>query len=113
MSCYCDDESPSFFNQRIVKTKKSHKCIECGHRIQPGEEYEYTVGKWEGDFSSFATCIPCADLREALNDVGCIRFGELNEEYYAYLETHRFSTPTDIYDLHEAIMVKHKNGVAP
>lgn len=62
--CYCDYDPPEFCAHRMVKARKQFRCEECGHRIQPGQLYERTSGKWDGYFCTFVTCRHCAGLRE-------------------------------------------------
>lgn len=49
---------------KVVKAKKHHKCCECGNIINPGEEYEKVVGKWDGYFSEYKTCKVCLEIRK-------------------------------------------------
>ena len=67
-SCvYCDDYdavSSSFCNIKKVKARKTHKCCACHRSIEPGEEYEYVSGIWDGDFDTYKTCIDCLSIRD-------------------------------------------------
>ncbi len=58
----CGD-GPDFINEDIVTARKPHVCCECHGTINPGDKYEHVRGKWEGDFSTFKTCIPCRTIR--------------------------------------------------
>jgi hypothetical protein len=49
----------------IVRARKPQKCCECGERINPGDRYEIVSGKWDGEWASFKTCLPCKEIREA------------------------------------------------
>lgn len=49
----------------FVKARKPQKCCECGGEINPGDRYEVVSGKWEGEWLSFKTCAPCAEIRKA------------------------------------------------
>lgn len=49
----------------IVKARKPAVCCECRETIEPGERYEMVSGKWDGEWSSFKTCLPCKEIREA------------------------------------------------
>ena len=62
--CFCDYEAPEFFVERMRVARKSHKCVECRRGIAPGEYYEYTSGKWDGDFSVYKTCLRCQAVRK-------------------------------------------------
>lgn len=50
---------------------RSHKCVECGHAIRPGDRYEYVSGCWEGRWAHFQTCELCAKIRRELCTSGC------------------------------------------
>lgn len=83
MDCYCDYEPAEFFQSSKPRARKEHRCYECGGRILPGEQYEYVVGKWSGDFSSFKTCERCHDIRKWVeNNVPCAcwAYGNLDED---------------------------------
>lgn len=59
-------DSPDFFDERIVRARKSHKCCECSDEIPVGVEYERVSGKWDGDVCSYRTCLACRDIRRNL-----------------------------------------------
>lgn len=88
MGCFCDYIPAEFIHSNERTARKTHKCCECGHQIQPGETYEHVWGKWEGVTSTFDTCEMCLELREALSDYygGCFQYGGLQEEYHEYLD---------------------------
>ena len=75
-SCDYDGESPEFFNKQELKARKEHRCCECSELIHIGEKYEYIVGKWDGEFDYFHTCLICARIRGDY----CAPFGNLWEE---------------------------------
>jgi len=62
-SCYCDYDLPEFFSETVRTAKKPHRCCECGRAIAVGEKYENVTGKWEGDFSTYKTCVRCRAVR--------------------------------------------------
>jgi hypothetical protein len=89
MKCACvyvedDGDSPDFFNAKIFKAKKAHKCTECRRAITPGEEYEYVSGKWEGRFEAYKTCQDCLSIR---NEFFCdgYSFGDLRSDLTDYI----------------------------
>ncbi len=51
-----------FFNRKIVKAAKAHRCEQCYGEIAQGERHSYGAGKWDGDFWSYREH---ADCREA------------------------------------------------
>ena len=77
--------APSVFWCRHSKASKSHKCVECGDEIKPGERYERYTGVWDKKFNTFKTCGACVALRSALIDGGLehedIEFGRLHAAY--------------------------------
>lgn len=82
-SCDCslatnDFDGPTFSKTKIVKARKRHRCCECDEYIQPGKQYERTSGVWDGDFSTFATCLPCMRIRKQYCPHGWI-YGELRD----------------------------------
>jgi len=76
--CYWDNP-PAFYDRRIVKGRKEHKCDECLRVIEKGEEHEYAKGVWEGDFSDFRTCQTCLDMIKEI-DLHCYCHGVLMDE---------------------------------
>ena len=62
-ACYCDGDSPEFFSETVNTARKAHRCSECGRAIEVGEQYENVAGKWDGDFSTFKTCLRCRAVR--------------------------------------------------
>lgn len=70
MCFYHDGDYPTVYRERDVKAaRKARRCSDCGQRIHAGEPYLLIDGKWEGDFSSFATCERCQTLRAAIRRV--------------------------------------------
>jgi hypothetical protein len=77
--CDCDFDPPEFCQVSSPKARKKYRCVECLNTIEPGEQYERTVGKWEGEFSTQRTCFRCVDLRNLL-DLDCWVFGNLVDD---------------------------------
>lgn len=61
--CYCEYTDWEFFDCRDVKARVSHRCFECRGTIEPGETYEYAVGKTEGEIYVHKTCGFCCAAR--------------------------------------------------
>jgi len=79
MSCTCsiqDYEGPSIYNESFPKSRKEHKCCECGEVIPVGVKYHKVEGLWDGSFSTYKTCMFCYEMREKHLEHGFI-FGEL------------------------------------
>ena len=48
-----------FIRDYQYKAKKRHFCECCGKPIEPGEEYVYQAGKYEGEFFYRHYCLFC------------------------------------------------------
>ena len=69
------------------KARKEHKCGECRKSIERGDKYQYISGIWEGEPSSYKTCLSCAKLREKAQLKASAL--EYDEEFYpAFGELH-------------------------
>lgn len=66
ISSFLDGDCAEFSTRREVKARKAYKCCECRAVIAIGTIHEYVVGKWDGDMASYRTCLPCAEIRQAL-----------------------------------------------
>lgn len=60
---YVDCNIPTAKREGLRTARKAHKCCECRDTIQPGEQYRYESGIWDGEPASFKTCLDCLDLR--------------------------------------------------
>ncbi|MHC1701784.1 MAG: hypothetical protein AB9900_12585 [Humidesulfovibrio sp.] len=60
---YSDCNMPTATREGLRTARKAHKCGECRETIQPGEQYRYESGIWDGEPASFKTCLDCLDLR--------------------------------------------------
>lgn len=58
--------SHDFHTTNMKKARKAHVCEGCGQAIDIGEYYVKNVGKWDGDFYSFAAHRFCDDARSSL-----------------------------------------------
>lgn len=86
-------ESPEVFNVFERRALIEHTCTECARVIHKAETYEYTSGKWDGDWQTYKVCAQCVGARTWL-EVICSSwvFGEvlsdlrehLFEGYYSY-----------------------------
>jgi hypothetical protein len=76
----CDGaDEPEFCNVVVRKSRKLRICCECHETILPGTRYERTSGKWDGKVSSYNTCEPCAEIRQAFCCDGWV-YGTLWED---------------------------------
>lgn len=88
MSYYCDNPA-KFYDEKLVKARKPHKCCETKREIQPGERYWRIRGMWEDDDkpSTFCQSEAAYHFARFLNGVGtpreyqeeCIPFGGVAE----------------------------------
>lgn len=56
-----------FYDSKIVTARKNHTCDECRLPIVRGLRYWRSVGKWEGEVSSFKECLLCYEIREVFS----------------------------------------------
>lgn len=70
MECSCsidmdyDGSGPDRHTEKIRTARKTHVCFECVKDIQPGEQYEYASGLWDGEYSIYKTCLDCKSIRD-------------------------------------------------
>jgi hypothetical protein len=63
-----DDYEPwDFYEEKIVKARKEHKCCECYRPIPVGTQYERITGKCCGDIDKYKTCLECMNIRKGLS----------------------------------------------
>jgi len=84
-SCTYDFDPAAMYNARMVTARKPHGCCECGEPIVKGEVYHRADGMWDGRWDHWATCRPCALIRD---DICCgwFVFGELREAVWSALD---------------------------
>lgn len=80
MDCSCvyveyDDPVTLLSDQIIKKSRKNHKCDECGKIINIGESYRKEVFVYDG-FNIHRTCNTCLSVRETFFCDGII-YGEM------------------------------------
>lgn len=65
--CYLDvDEQVETIFQKIRKARKPHTCTECAEPIQPGGQYEYLFGKYDGENIISKVCMSCLRVRDGV-----------------------------------------------
>ncbi len=74
--CFDYDDYPEFVDEVLVqKSRKDHKCDDCGDTITTGSKYMAVFGKWDGEVESFKVCRKCHYHRELIAkyeiDEGC------------------------------------------
>ena len=77
----CDDhDPPTVYSRSVHRSRKPRKCCECWTPIAIGDRYENVFGVWDGEARSFATCIPCSELRDIMDDADmCPLLGILDD----------------------------------
>ena len=55
-------EMPKCFTHKQPKARRTHKCCECGGKIQVGETYHRMSGVW-GEPETYKVCNECEQLR--------------------------------------------------
>ena len=61
-----DDDGPTYHKSRTAKARKPWRCCECHGAISVGERYECDENVYDGEWSTFRTCLTCARIRESL-----------------------------------------------
>jgi hypothetical protein len=78
-------ERPAFHSSTKPIARVTHVCNECDAPINPGEQYERSVGCWDGEFTMFKTCPVCLELRGAFFCEGWF-YGCLYEDLRQHLQ---------------------------
>lgn len=47
-----------------VTQPRAHHCCECYELIKVGDRYEHTTGSWDGQWSTYRTCLSCVEIRD-------------------------------------------------
>lgn len=58
---YSRDEEVENYKEKIVQTRKSHKCVNCQKSIEKGNHALYEKGFLDGKPVSAYTCLPCIE----------------------------------------------------
>jgi len=64
-----DCDRVQVLNTTNPRARTPHKCGECQRTIHPGEQYEKTVGVFDGSFDTYITCEQCRSVRDWLSKV--------------------------------------------
>lgn len=113
MSCYCDYDQPEFFRSSQHKARKDHRCYECGRKIPPGEVYERSVGKWDGQISSHAVCLGCVTLRSYTeSNVPCVcwLYGSMIEDCLGAVKEYAHELPGMLFGFYR-ILVNNRRSL--
>jgi hypothetical protein len=74
-----------FYAASVVKARKPHRCCECGRSITPGTNYKYVSGKYEGEFFTCKTCLPCDEILRVFSCGGSVMHECLWEDMRDYV----------------------------
>ena len=74
-----DGDAAAFYDARMVRARKMHRCYDCGNEIAVGAMYERISGKWDQEVSSYTICALCSEIGEAFSCDGSRTFGNLWE----------------------------------
>lgn len=113
MICGCDYEQPEFYRAVIRKARKARRCGECGSSIKPGEQYEAVAGKWEGEFSTFATCSSCLSLRAYTVDnvpCACWAHGNMLEDCGESIKEFAYELPGMLFGYYRKLIAVQRNA---
>lgn len=71
-----EGDAASCHTESTRTARKEHRCCECREAILKGARYEYQSGIWDGEPSSFKTCLSCVEIRDHFACDGYL-FGQL------------------------------------
>lgn len=80
-----DGEAAKVFASKTVKAAKEHHCTECRETIAKGSSHEYAKGLWDGEWSTYRTCLSCVEIRTHFGCNGWIYgqlWQDLEENFY-------------------------------
>jgi len=60
--CFDDYDTPEFYNSRVVKCRKPHKCGGCNGVIAAGDKAQLSTGKFDGSMFAVYACEDCQRL---------------------------------------------------
>lgn len=69
MSCYCDYEPSTVWDERIVRARKQHRCCECRGAIRVGESHSRIGSLFDGRWQTYRMC---GDCKVTICDLGKI-----------------------------------------
>lgn len=58
----CDDPM-EMISESTPTCRLPFKCCECRREIAKGEKYEKMVGRYDGQFLTYRTCLLCVEIR--------------------------------------------------
>lgn len=79
------EESAQVYHQTKRTARKRHVCCECRSPIEPGAVHDYTSMLFDGEWSTWRTCLLCAEIGDHSNCGGRIigvLWEELEENFF-------------------------------
>ena len=84
--CFADEVSPAdLFDEKWCRARKTYRCCECYATIDVGDKYQHIKMLENHHWYTYRTCVPCADLRESLEEVTCVYYEGLADAYQEFL----------------------------
>lgn len=59
-----DGDAAKFYSTAIRSARKEYRCSECDDPISRGVKHEHVTGLWDGQFSTYRTCLSCVEIRD-------------------------------------------------
>ena len=78
--CICVDDYATVAYDEIRTARKEHRCCECGAKILPKQKYERTGTLFEGQWTTYKTCIPCVGIRRDFFTCGWY-YGQMRNDF--------------------------------
>ena len=103
MSCTCsidnydDGGFVACYSEKLVTSRKEHKCLECRRVIHKGEKYLLAKGLFDGDWFRVKICQDCQSICETFF---CSRAFEcMVDDLKEYIENQHGVIPSECMDL--------------
>jgi hypothetical protein len=87
--CGCDDVPAQVYRRETRRSRKEHRCLECGATIPAGTPHEVATGLWDGEWDSFRTCERCVALRDHVRRTvpdACLMHGNMLDDCRTAME---------------------------
>ncbi len=75
-----DGSQATVYSRATPRAARDHACTECGKTIPRGTRHEIVKGLWEDSWSTFRTCLPCAEIRDHFDCGNGFCYGQLWED---------------------------------
>jgi len=102
--CYCDYETSTVWDERIVRARKKWRCGDCHGTIKPGETYRRVGSLFDHQWSTYRRCGDCAviacdmtQLTKNKNGCWCNLWGGMMEQL---VEIYHDASPVELKLIH-------------